>query len=65
MDGSVSIEGSGTQFITASLEQYIYEHAPKFMFKASNNEVQYGVFLAGVEIWDFLRAKHVNVFSNS
>jgi len=41
MDGLCTKDGSGTDLIIESSQGKRHEHTLKFMFKASNNEVEY------------------------
>ena len=41
------------------------EHALKFMFKASNNEVKYEALILGIELCYMTRAISVKVYSDS
>jgi len=42
-----------------------YEHASKFMFKASNNKAEYEALVAGMELCYIAGANYVQAFSNS
>ena len=50
MDGSSTKDGSGAGLIIESPTKAHYEHALKFVFKASNNEAEYEALVTGIEL---------------
>ena len=50
MDGSSIKDGSGAGLIIESPTKAHYEHALKFVFKASNNEAEYEALVTGIEL---------------
>jgi len=50
VDGLSIKDGSGAGLIIESPTGAQYEHALKFMFKASNNEAEYEALIAGIEL---------------
>jgi len=58
-------EGSGAELIVVWPEGHVYEHALKFLFKASNNEAEYKALLAGMDLYYALRVEHLCAFSDS
>jgi len=65
VDGSSTKDGSGAGLIIESPGRTRYEHALKFMFKASNNEAEYEALIAGLELCYTAGADHVQAFSDS
>jgi len=65
VDGSSTKDGSGAGLIIESPAGTRYEHALKFMFKASNNEAEYEALVAGLELCYTAGADHVQAFSDS
>jgi len=50
MDVSSTKDRSGAGLIIKSPQRERYEYALKFMFKASNNKVEYEALVVGVEL---------------
>ena len=50
VDGVVNAQGSGAGLILTSPEGIDIEYALRFGFKASNNEVEYETFIAGLNL---------------
>jgi len=65
VDGSSTKDGSGAGLIIESSNGARYEHALKFMFKASNNEAEYEALIAGIELCYAVGADSVQAFSDS
>jgi len=65
VDGSSTKDGSGTGLILESPAEARYEHALKFMFKASNNEVEYEALITRIELCYTIGADFVQAFSDS
>ena len=65
MDGSSTKGGSGAGLIIESPTGTWYEHALKFMFKASNNEDEYEALVAGIELCYTAGADYVQAFFDS
>jgi len=59
VDGSATSERSGVGLIVVLPEGHVHEHVLKFLFKASNNEVEYEALLAGMDLCYALGAKHL------
>ena len=62
---STTSEESGAGLIVLSLEGRTYEHTLKFMFKMSNNEVEYEVLMVSIEICNVLGEECLKAFPNS
>ena len=65
VDGSSTKDRSGAGLIIKSPSDQRYEHALKFMFKASNNEAEYKTLITGIELCFTADADSVQAFSNS
>jgi len=65
VDSSSTKDGSGAGLIIESPTGARYEHALKFMFKASNSEAEYEALITGIELCYTVRANSVKAFSNS
>ena len=65
MDGSSTKDGSGANLIIEGPTGARYEHALKFMFKASNNEAEYEALVAGMKLCYTVGADSVQAFSDS
>jgi len=65
IDGSSTKDGSGAGHIIESSVGDRYEHALKFMFKASNNEAEYEALITGIELCYTAGVDSVRAFSNS
>ena len=64
-DGASSTSGAGVGIIVITLEGIKLEHSFRLGFKASNNEAEYGVLLAGLSVVLDLGAKEVEVYLDS
>ncbi|XP_021768330.1 uncharacterized protein LOC110732666 [Chenopodium quinoa] len=64
-DGSATINDSGAREVITSPEGKNFEYALKFSFKASNNEAEYEVAIAGLELCIALEGKHVCLKTDS
>lgn len=58
-------EGSGTGLIIENSSGEQYEHVLKFMFRASNDEVEYEALFEGRELCCSLGAKAVRAYFDS
>ena len=56
---------SGVDLIIENPTGTRYEHALKFIFKASNNEPEYEALITGLELYYTASANHVQAFSDS
>jgi len=65
VDGSSTKDGSGAGLIIKSPTGARYEHALKFMFKASNNDIEYEALVMGIELCYTIRANYVQALSDS
>ena len=65
MDGASSALGAEAGIVVIITEGIKLEHSFKLGFKASNNEAEYKVLLAGLRVVSNLGAKEVEVYSNS
>ncbi|XP_028121912.1 uncharacterized protein LOC114319106 [Camellia sinensis] len=65
VDGSSNNRGSGAGVVLISPEGFIWEHALRLGWKASNNEVEYETLLAGLRRAEHFSAKQLLVFSDS
>jgi len=65
VDGSATSGGSGAEGIVVSPTGRVHEQALKFLFKASNNEVEYEALIAGMDLCCTLGAEHLCAFSDS
>ena len=50
VDGAANAQGSGVGLILTSPEGIDIEYALRFGFRASNNEVEYGAIIAGLNL---------------
>jgi len=64
-DGWSTKDGSEAGLIIESHDEARYEHALKFMFKASNNETEYEALIARIELCYTAGADSVQAFSTS
>ena len=58
-------EGNGAGLIMVSPKGHTYEHALKFLFKASNNKGEYEALLADMDLCHTLGAERLRAFSDS
>ncbi|KAL0458670.1 UNVERIFIED_CONTAM: Ribonuclease HI [Sesamum latifolium] len=65
VDRSSTIQGSGAGIVITSLEGEDLEFAIKFDFKASNNEAEYEVLVAGMKMAHEVGARHLLAYSDS
>ncbi|KAL0286094.1 UNVERIFIED_CONTAM: hypothetical protein Sangu_2748300 [Sesamum angustifolium] len=65
MDGSSTIQGSGTGIVITSPHGEDLTFAIKFGFKASNNEVDYETLVIGMKLAHEARARHLMAYSDS
>ena len=65
VDGSMTNKGSGAGLIVVSPKGHKYDHALKFLFKASNNDVEYKAVLVGMELCHALGVECLRAFSDS
>jgi len=65
VDGSSTKDGSGAGLIIETPQGERQEHTLKFMFKASNNEVEYKALIAGVELCYTAGVDSVRAYSDS
>ena len=65
MDGASSALGAEAGIIVIISEGINLEHSFRLGFKASNNEAEYEVLLAGLRVVSDLGAKEVEVYSDS
>ena len=65
MDGSSNSYGSGVGVIIINPEKVKLCYAFQFGFKASNNEAEYEVMIAGLRMSKVLGAKRVHIKSDS
>ena len=50
MDGSSTKDRSGVSLIIKTAQRKQHEHALKFMFKASNNKIEYEALILGIDL---------------
>ena len=65
VDGTANAQGSGTGLILTSPEGIDIEYALRFGFQASNNEAEYEVFLAGLNLAHSMEVDQLEVCSDS
>jgi len=65
VDSSSTKGGSGLDLIIENPTRARYEHALKFIFKASNNEAEYEALTEGIEHCYTAGTDYVQAFSNS
>lgn len=65
VDDPSTKDGSGGGLIIETLQGERHEHALKFVFKASNSEVEYEALITGVELCYTAGANSVRAFSDS
>ena len=65
IDGAANAQGSGAGLILTSPEGIDIEYALRFGFQASNNEVEYEVIIAGLNLAHSMEVDQVKVCSDS
>jgi len=65
VDSSSTKDGSAVGLIIESPSGTWYKHALKFMFKASNNQVEYEALIVGIKLCYTAGAYSVQAFSDS
>ena len=65
VDGAANAQGSGSGIILTSLEGIDIEYALRFGFQASNNEAEYEVLIAGVNLAHSMEVDKLEVCSDS
>jgi len=65
VDDSTTNQGSEAGLIIVSPEGHTYEHALEFLFKMSNNEVEYETLLVSMDLFHALEAERLKAFSDS
>ena len=65
VDGASSAMGAGAGIVIITPEGIRLEHSFRLGFKASNNEVEYEAFIAGLRTAFDMGARDVEVYSDS
>ena len=65
VNGAANAQGSGVGLILTSLEGIDIEYALRFGFQASNNEAEYDVIIAGLNLAHSMEVDHLEVCSDS
>ena len=65
VDGATNSQGNGAGLILTSLDGIDVEYALRFEFQASNNEVEYEVVIAGLNLAHSLEADQLEICSDS
>ena len=65
MDGASSAKGAGAGVVIITLEGILLEHSFRLGFNASNNEAEYETLLAGLRAVSRLKARDVEIYSDS
>ena len=65
IDGAANAQGSGARLILTSPDGIDVEYALRFGFQASNNEAEYEVVVAGLNLVHSMEADQLEVCSNS
>ena len=65
VDGATNAQGSGARLILTSSDGIDMEYALRFGFQASNNEAEYEVVIAGLNLAHFMEANQLEVSSDS
>ena len=65
VDGAANSQGSGAGLILTSPDGIDVEYALRFGFKASNNEAEYEVVIAGLNLAHSMEADQLKVCSDS
>ena len=65
LDGSSNEGGSGAGLFLVSPEGYQMHYALRFGFKASNNEAEYEVLIAGLKLAREIKVESLEIYSDS
>ncbi|XP_068328731.1 uncharacterized protein [Pyrus communis] len=65
VDGLSNQQGCGAGLVMTTPDKVAMEYVLRFKFKASNNEPEYEVLLAGLRLAKHLGVKQINIFSDS
>ncbi|XP_074342230.1 uncharacterized protein LOC141679701 [Apium graveolens] len=65
VDGSVTVERSGAGLILSSPDGFIIQQAITFVFKATNDQVEYEALLSGLRLSISLGVKRLIIYSDS
>ena len=65
IDGASNAQGSGAGFLLTNSEGVVTKYALRFNFKASNNQAEYEVLLAGLRVVKELEIDSLRIFSDS
>ena len=65
VDGATNAQGSGARLILTSPDGIDTEYALRFSFQVSNNEAEYEVVIAGLNLAHFMEANQLEVSSDS
>ncbi|KAM0977043.1 hypothetical protein ACFX2C_019871 [Malus domestica] len=65
VDGLSNQQGCEAGLVLTTPDKVAMEYALRFKFKASNNEAEYEVILAGLRLAKHLGVKRINIFSDS
>ncbi|XP_073117125.1 uncharacterized protein [Elaeis guineensis] len=65
IDGASNAQGSGADFLLTNSKGVVTEHALRFDFKASNNQAEYEVLIAGLKLALELGIDRLKVFFDS
>ena len=65
VDGALSAMGAGAEIVIITPKGIRLEHSFRLGFKASNNEVEYDAFLAGLKTMLCLGARDMEIYSDS
>ena len=65
VDGAANAQGSGAGLIPTSPDRIDVEYALRFGFQASNNEAEYEVVIAGLNLAHSMEADQLEVSSDS
>ena len=65
MDGATNAQGRGVSLILTSPDGIDVEYALRFSFQASNNEAEYEVVIAGLNLTHSMEADQLEVSSDS
>jgi ribonuclease HI len=64
-DGSACREGQGVGVVLISPRGAIFEQSVHLEYFCTNNQVEYEIFLLGLQILSSMGVKHVEVFGDS
>ena len=65
MDGSSNEGGSGAGLILVSPEEHRMHYALRFICKASNNEAEYKVLIAGLNLTKEMKVESLEIYTDS